>query len=629
MPGPKTCNCLTVLNAGLFLILNKGQITQRLQSAGRFCAPGLVLGLFLLLPQAHAQDDGSQPGATAGSSSEAGAESVLGERPFMAKVLGGADAEEGDWPSVVVLARPGMFALEDRLFCGATVVAERWVMTAAHCLYDGFNRILRPSSIRVVAGIQDLTTEPAAEETLVTNVIIHPEYDNSQSLPPNDIALLELATAVEAPPAKLFVGESEEYTGTMGFVAGWGATEYFDENNATYPTRLQDASVPLVSLATCNEPVSYQNGVTSRQMCAGFKEGMIDTCVGDSGGPLYIIEDGIELQVGITSFGNGCGLPNYYGIYTNVSHFIPWLGDYIEVPEQSAELIARREAGLPPKVDPPEEPAVPPPSNNKDSGLFGASAQPLLLVMIGAAGWIRHRRRIHRAASTPLLAVLALASLMLGSCSSSGNGPNDLNATVNDQANQDAAAMKTGNDELSSTDVQPLRLQLSTSGEGRPGLGALVLGAPRVEVLGALAVMGFTEPACDVEKTAMRGTGRLFMRETCVSSPRLEAQLQGSHIEHLNLHLLDEELIRFDVVMAGSEASIIGLSAKLDSTFAQHEKASDTSSWRSGEDHVRMHAPRSELTAVVVSSAAESRKLWLQMIDGRLEDKLPSLYTTP
>ena len=79
-------------------------------------------------------------------------------------------------------------------------------------------------------------------------------------------------------------------------------------------------------------------------VCAGFREGGTDTCQADSGGPLYATRDGALEQVGITSFGNGCGEPNFYGVYTHIPSFLPWLSDFIPVSETVTDGIVVAEA---------------------------------------------------------------------------------------------------------------------------------------------------------------------------------------------------------------------------------------------------------------------------------------------
>lgn len=268
---------------------------------------------------------------------------IVNERPLSARILGGDDAQPGEYPSAVALVSPGFLPLDQRLFCGGTVVAERWILTVAHCVYDAFGEPMQADRILVVAGITDLALDTPEQEHAVVQIVIHPEYDNTLNLPPNDIALLELETPVSAPSATLFSGETNDYTGALGFIAGWGAIEYSDPNNAEYPTMLQDAVVPLITNELCNAPESYDGLISNRHLCAGYADGKVDACAGDSGGPLFIKVDGVQVQAGITSFGIGCGLPLFYGIYTNVSYFIPWLADYIPVPYQSPELAMSRD----------------------------------------------------------------------------------------------------------------------------------------------------------------------------------------------------------------------------------------------------------------------------------------------
>ena len=269
--------------------------------------------------------------------------SIVNERSIESRVLGGGDAEPGDWPSIVALAQTGMSPLSSRLFCGGTVVSEQWVLTAAHCLHDTSNRLVNPNDISIVAGISNLSADTTTQEIQAASIIIHPNYDPYQTLPPNDIALIELSTPVTASIVSLFAGETEGLENETAFVVGWGATSYQNDIPGNYPDALQDAAVPLVSNETCNSPQSYNGLIQPTNLCAGYEDGQVDACAGDSGGPLYLIDNGERYQIGITSFGNGCGLPMFYGIYTNVSHYIPWLANYVEVPYQSQELVASRQ----------------------------------------------------------------------------------------------------------------------------------------------------------------------------------------------------------------------------------------------------------------------------------------------
>ena len=338
----------------------------------------LIVALFTgwaHIGNAHAQSDlggESVPGPASLLGSEEQIDSgridqaiaIVGNSRLSARILGGGEAETGEYPSMVALVNPGIAALERRFFCGATVVAERWVMTAAHCLFDNFGQLLNPEFVRAVAGINDLRLDTPDAEHRVLRIVVHPDYDRTRDLPPNDIALLELESDIGAPGVTLFAGDTEDYANSLGYIAGWGAIEFESLATAVYPTALQDAVVPLVANDVCNAPQSYDGLIEDEHLCAGFVDGEIDACAGDSGGPLFIYADGEQRQAGIVSFGIGCGLPLFYGIYTDVSHYIPWLSQYVDVPFQSPELVAQRAQ--------PERTAVV--SNSDDGAFFGGAS---------------------------------------------------------------------------------------------------------------------------------------------------------------------------------------------------------------------------------------------------------------
>jgi len=247
------------------------------------------------------------------------------------RIIGGSRAVSGEWPSVVALVRArGSFSLAERQFCGGTIIASRWVATAAHCLFDTFHTQIDPSSFRVVAGITNLRTDVPDEETVVVNMIIHPDYVPSNVTSPNDIALLELATELPA-SIPLLGADPAGLTGADAHVVGWGATDFSNPKNPVYPDDLQEATVPIVSNSVCNAPQSYNGLVTSTQLCAGFQAGQVDACTGDSGGPLFAEVAGLRVLIGIVSFGRGCAEPNFFGIYTSIAHFSEWIQEFVEV----------------------------------------------------------------------------------------------------------------------------------------------------------------------------------------------------------------------------------------------------------------------------------------------------------
>ena len=88
--------------------------------------------------------------------------------------------------------------------------------------------------------------------------------------------------------------------------------------------------VPLVSITKCNE--GYANtgsSVTEDTICGGFSTGGHDSCQGDSGGPLVYNFNDNWFQVGVVSWGIGCGLPNLPGVYSSVFYHLNWVKKFI------------------------------------------------------------------------------------------------------------------------------------------------------------------------------------------------------------------------------------------------------------------------------------------------------------
>ncbi len=232
------------------------------------------------------------------------------------RIVGGYEAEPGAWPWMAALVSSSEDSLYYGQFCGGTLIHPSWVVTAAHCVES-----VSPESVDVVLGVHDLAND-TGDRIKVRRIIINPYYDSLSV--DSDIALLELERNASQKPLSLIASQSS-LEGEDSTIIGWGVT---DPGAYEAPERLQEVSVPIISDETCREAYG-ESEITDNMLCAGDAEGGKDTCWGDSGGPLMVRENGDWKLAGITSWGEGCAIPGYYGVYTRVSNFRDFIGKYV------------------------------------------------------------------------------------------------------------------------------------------------------------------------------------------------------------------------------------------------------------------------------------------------------------
>ncbi len=231
------------------------------------------------------------------------------------KIVGGATAAIGGWPWAAAIA----FEAEDgslNQFCGGSLIAKNWVVTAAHCDVR--------SHEKVILGRHDLTSDEG-QVFGIKRVISHCNYDPVRNN--SDIALIELEPQPGFPQQPLALVDSDETSaqpGDKATVIGWGRVEEGGNASAV----LRQVEIPIVSNETCEQ--AYPNGITSNMICAGREEGGQDSCQGDSGGPLMVRGPGSDWrQAGVVSFGLGCARPDFFGVYTRVSQYLFWIDSQI------------------------------------------------------------------------------------------------------------------------------------------------------------------------------------------------------------------------------------------------------------------------------------------------------------
>ena len=240
-------------------------------------------------------------------------------RPAPARIVGGVRTNIEVFPHQVSLSS------DAGLRCSGSIVASRWVVTAAHCVADD------PAGLAIAAGVTRLSSVDDADRIAVVRIVLHPGYDGA-SPPHDDVALLRLASplalgddSIQAidPVSPDDVDDGLTDPGVIATVSGWGALA----SSGPLPDALRSVDLPIVDNAQAS--ASYGIAITGDLLAAGgLAHGGHDACAGDSGGPLVVpADDGTWRLAGIVSWGHGCGVPNTPGIYTRVSYVHDWLVD--------------------------------------------------------------------------------------------------------------------------------------------------------------------------------------------------------------------------------------------------------------------------------------------------------------
>jgi secreted trypsin-like serine protease len=274
------------------------------------------------------------------------------------RIVGGEPAALANWPGLATFRVKSQTSNSVRYFCGGTAIADRWILSAAHCFEDElprdasgrFGRKLKSPRLEVVLGAADLRSTTPADVYGIEQVVMHEGYQY-RAAPGmgNDIALVRLDRPWSGASARLSLSLSADPAtpptaqvrvagfGSVG--TSWTELKSFSRTDGQGQVEagsatLLETAIETIATDRCYSAMKQISTVPPvdptigpGQICAGLEDGGKDACAGDSGGPLVMTDErGCPWQIGLVSWGSAhCGHKGTYGVYTRVSHFADWI----------------------------------------------------------------------------------------------------------------------------------------------------------------------------------------------------------------------------------------------------------------------------------------------------------------
>lgn len=252
------------------------------------------------------------------------------------KIYGGEDTDLNEFPWTVLLEYRRLNGNGLSTSCAGTLINQRYILTAAHCLVGRIVREIGPlASARL--GEHDTRTAvdcpngggtcaPEAQRLGIEEMRVHELYKETSPNQLHDIGLVRLernvrySKSVQPVCLPSVVAPETKQAGQQYTVVGFGRTLQTSRS----PVK-QKLAVSYVEPAQCKRKFAERKiTIVPTQLCAGGKYAQ-DSCDGDSGGPLMRFRDSSWVLEGIVSFGYKCGLKDWPGVYTRVAAYDIWI----------------------------------------------------------------------------------------------------------------------------------------------------------------------------------------------------------------------------------------------------------------------------------------------------------------
>jgi len=223
-----------------------------------------------------------------------------------ANIINGKDVDRpGKYPWQVSLQKSNGFH-----FCGGSIVASKWIVTAAHCITGN------PSQQKVVVGLHDKSRRQGTPKDYgVRRYVPHQQY----RFPANDIGLIELSSPIQfnSNVKAIALARHREFgPSSQCVISGWGNTRGGQNSS---PNILQETSIPIADASKCKQ-------FTRQDEVVCLYNGRSGSCQGDSGGPLACKSGSSWKLAGATSWGlKDCPVTTAYSVYSDVGYFNSWI----------------------------------------------------------------------------------------------------------------------------------------------------------------------------------------------------------------------------------------------------------------------------------------------------------------